>query len=340
VNGGRHPPSDAALIDNLRDAESRLAGVAHRTQTATCAALDRAGGRRVFLKCENLQRGGAFKFRGAFNTVAQLEESARRRGIAAFSSGNHAQAAAIAGGMFSAPVHLVMPEDASPVKVNACRGYGARVTLCKSAAAREQVCAELAARDGLTVVPPFDHPHIIAGQGTAALELLDDAADLDEIVVPCGGGGLLSGCAVAAKHKNPKCKVIGVEPQLGDDGVRSFTSGVLQTAPDCRSIADGARTPSLGELNFAVIRRFVDDMLSVSEEEIKHAVRFLFHRAKLVVEPSGALAAAALLAHKLPRPFMHQRCGIVLSGGNVDGAVMAAILAPAAGGEGGVNSAA
>ena len=310
-------------VAGLLDARTRLSGQAHKTPVTTCTTLDRIAGCRAFLKCENQQRGGAFKFRGAYNTIAQLDDAQRNKGIVAYSSGNHAQATALAGGLFSAPVHLVMPEDVSRVKLEACRGYGARINLHPPTEGREQAVEKILAGNDYAFVPPFDHPHIVAGQGTAALELMETVDDLDCLVVPCGGGGLLSGCAIATRHLNPACKVIGVEPELGDDAVRSFHCGTLQTVKNCRSIADGTRTPSLGALNFSIIRELVDDMVAVSEEQIREAVAFLFYRAKIVVEPSGALPVAALLAGKIKQAG---RTGVILSGGNIDGELMAGIL--------------
>jgi threonine dehydratase len=279
--------------------------------------VDARTGARVFFKPENLQRMGAFKIRGAYNALAQLPADAKKRGVVAFSSGNHAQAVALSGSLLGVPATIVMPTDAPRVKLEATRGYGAEVVMYDASNEDRQKIAETLARErGLTVVPPFDHPHIVAGQGTAAKELIEDAGPLDLLLVPCGGGGLLSGCAVAAKHLSPGCRVIGVEPAAGDDGLRSFRSGRIETVPLPRTIADGARTLSLGKMTFALIRRHVDDFLTVTDDELLQSMFFLWERMKVVVEPTGALAACALLQKKVDAANL--RVGVVLSGGNVD----------------------
>jgi threonine dehydratase len=280
----------------------------------------------VHFKCENLQRMGAFKFRGAFNALSQLTPEAKRRGVIAFSSGNHAQAVALASRMLGIPATIVMPKNAPRVKLDATRGYGAEViTYDNPGESREALAKRIAAERGLTVVPPFDHPHIVAGQGTAAKELIEDAGPLDVLLVPCGGGGLLTGCAIAAKHLAPACRVIGVEPAAGDDATRSFRTKSLQTIPFPDTIADGARTTSLGALTFPLLLQHVDDMLTVTDEELLRTMFFLWERMKIVVEPTGALAAAALLEKKIDAKGL--RVGIVLSGGNVDLAWAAGKLA-------------
>ena len=306
-------------------AAGRLHGVAHRTPVVRSTSLDEAVGATVLLKAENLQRGGAFKFRGAYNHLSALPADVRARGVLTTSSGNHAQAVALAGRMLGVPATIVMPKDAPKVKLEATRGYGAQVvSYDASNEDRQKIAEQLAAERGLTVIPPFDHPHILAGQGTAAKELIEDAGPLDILMVPCGGGGLLSGCALAARHLSPGCRVIGVEPAAGDDGMRSFRSGTLQTIGLPDTIADGARTMSLGKITFALIRANVDDFLTVTDAELLKSMFFLWERMKIVVEPTGALAACALLEKKLDAKG--RRVGVVLSGGNADIKTLAAML--------------
>ncbi len=282
----------------------------------TSSSVDALTGARVFFKCENFQRMGAFKFRGAFNALSQLEPDKRERGVVAFSSGNHAQAVALAGSILGIKAVIVMPDDAPQVKLEATRGYGAEVVQYAKHEPREEIAGRLAAERKLTLIPPFDHPHIIAGQGTAAKELLEDAGPLDVVMTPCGGGGLLSGCAIAAKHLAPNCRVLGVEPAAGDDATQSFVKKRLISIAVPDTIADGARTPSLGKLTFPIILRTVDDMLTVTDDELRRAMFFLWERMKIVVEPTGALAFAALYFKKTEVKGL--RVGVVLSGGNVD----------------------
>jgi threonine dehydratase len=309
--------SPEVTFGDVAQAHERIRGAVHRTPVLTSATVDARTGARVFFKPENLQRMGAFKIRGAYNALAQLPADAKKRGVVAFSSGNHAQAVALSGSLLGVPATIVMPTDAPRVKLEATRGYGAEVVMYDASNEDRQKIAETLARErGLTVVPPFDHPHIVAGQGTAAKELIEDAGPLDLLLVPCGGGGLLSGCAVAAKHLSPGCRVIGVEPAAGDDGLRSFRSGRIETVPLPRTIADGARTLSLGKMTFALIRRHVDDFLTVTDDELLQSMFFLWERMKVVVEPTGALAACALLQKKVDAANL--RVGVVLSGGNVD----------------------
>jgi threonine dehydratase len=304
-------------FDDVAAAHERIRAQARRTPVLTSATIDALTGASVHFKCENLQRMGAFKFRGAYNALSQLAPEARRRGVIAYSSGNHAQAVALASRMLGIPATIVMPKLAPRVKLDATRGYGAEViTYDDPNESREALATRLAAERGLTVVPPFDHPHIIAGQGTAAKELIEDAKALDLLLVPCGGGGLLTGCAIAAKHLAPSCRVIGVEPAAGDDATRSFRTKSLQTIKVPDTIADGARTTSLGRLTFPLLLRYVDDMLTVTDEELLRTMFFLWERMKIVVEPTGALAACALLEKKIDAKGL--RVGIVLSGGNVD----------------------
>ena len=313
-------------FEDVAAAHERIRAQARRTPVLTSATIDARTGASVHFKCENLQRMGAFKFRGAFNALSQLTPEARRRGVIAFSSGNHAQAVALASRMLGVPATIVMPKNAPRVKLDATRGYGAEViTYDNAGESREALAKRIAVERGLTLVPPFDHPHIVAGQGTAAKELIEDAGPLDVLLVPCGGGGLLTGCAIAAKHLAPACRVIGVEPAAGDDATRSFRTKSLQTIPFPDTIADGARTTSLGALTFPLLLQHVDDMLTVTDEELLRTMFFLWERMKIVVEPTGALAAAALLEKKLDAKG--QRVGIVLSGGNVDLAWAATKLA-------------
>jgi threonine dehydratase len=314
------------LFRRVTDAAERLRGVAHVTPVVTSRWLDERLGAAVFLKCESFQRIGAFKFRGAYNAISRLSADERRRGVVTFSSGNHAQGVALAGRLLGVAAVVVMPLDAPVIKREATEGYGARVVLYDPAErSREEIARELQQEHGYTLIPPFDHYDVLAGQGTAALELCDQAAGpLDMLLVPCGGGGLLSGCAIAAKGRTPGCRVVGVEPELADDATRSFYSGTLQTVKNPPTIADGTRTPSLGRITFPLVRTFVDAMATVSEESIMEAVRVLFYRLKLVVEPSGVLGLSALLSGKVRS---QGRVGVILSGGNVDGPTMQRILA-------------
>ena len=310
-------PTRDQMIARLREARARIDGVAHRTPVVTSRTLDQRLGARVFLKCENLQRGGAFKFRGAWNTISALPEGARRRGVVAFSSGNHAQAVALVAARLGIPAVIVMPSTAPASKLAATRGYGAEIVFYDRAGEeRDALAARLARERTLTLIPPFDHPDVVAGQGTAADELFEEVGPLDLLVVPVGGGGLISGSATAARARSPQCRVVGVEPDAGDDGGRSFRSGRLERieAPD--TIADGARTPALGALTFELIRREVADMTSVPDPELIGAMRFLWTRMKLVAEPTGVLGLAALLAGRVW--CEGQRVGVILSGGNVD----------------------
>jgi threonine dehydratase len=303
-------------FDDIAAAHERIKGHAHRTPVLTSATIDALTGARVFFKCENLQRMGAFKFRGAFNALSQLDPDQRRRGVLAFSSGNHAQAIALAGKILSIKTVIVMPEDAPKVKLEATRGYGGEVVTYRKDEKREEVARKLSEERKLTLIPPFDHPHIIAGQGTAAKELIEDAGVLDVLLVPCGGGGLLSGCAVAARRLLPDCRVIGVEPAAGDDATRSFKERRLVEIQVPETIADGARTTSLGKITYPLVLNNVADMLTVTDEELLRSMFFLWERMKIVVEPTGALAASALLERKIP--VRNLRVGVVLSGGNVD----------------------
>jgi threonine dehydratase len=304
-------------FDRVRQAAERLRGVAHRTPVATSRTLDERLGARLFLKCENLQRMGAFKFRGAYNAVAQLGPDERARGVLAYSSGNHAQAIALACRLLGARATIVMPDNAPAAKRQATEGYGARVvSYDRAREKREEIAERMQREGGQVLIPPYDHEDVIAGQGTAALELIEEAGELDLLLAPCGGGGLLSGSALAARALLPRCRVIGVEPELADDATRSFRSGTLQTVHNPPTIADGARTPSLGALTFPLVRANVDDMTTVPDEALVRAMRFVWERMKLVVEPTGVLGLAAALAGRVDVRGL--RVGVILSGGNVD----------------------
>ncbi len=304
-------------FDDVLSAAARIAGVAHRTPVATSRLLNEVCGADLFLKCENLQRVGAFKFRGAFNAVSRLSDEERSRGVITHSSGNHAQALALVCRILGVKATIVMPEDAPAMKLAATRDYGAEVVVYDILKdTREAISSRLAAEHGYTLVPPYDHPHIVAGAGTAALELFQEVGDLDYLFVPCGGAGLLSGCAIAAKAMCPGCKVIGVEPAAGDDATRSFKTGVLQTVHNPHTIADGARTPYLGKVTFPLVRQHVDDMMTVEDEDLVRTMYFVWTRMKLVVEPTGVLGLAAVFNHRYD--VAGKRVGAVISGGNVD----------------------
>jgi len=311
--------------DDVAAAAECLQGIAHRTPVLSSRTLDQRLSATVFLKCESFQRMGAFKFRGAYNAISRLSDEERRRGVVTYSSGNHAQATALAGRLLGAAVTVVMPADAPAVKRAATEGYGARVVSYDPAKEkREDVARALQGEDGPVLIPPFDHPQVIAGQGTAAKELIEEVGGLELLLVPCGGGGLLSGSALAARRLAPACRVVGVEPEAGDDATRSFKTGVLQTVENPRTIADGARTASLGTLTFPLVRQHVDDMVTVSDAEIVEALRFVWERMKLVVEPTGALGLAAALAGRVE--VAGRRVGVIVSGGNADVGAIGVLL--------------
>ena len=314
-------------LDDVRAAAERLSGIAHRTPVLTSHTLDERTGSTAFLKAECLQRGGAFKFRGAYNMISSLGPEERERGVVAYSSGNHAQAVSLAARLLDTSATILMPADTPPAKLDATRGYGAEiVTYDRYSEDREALGAALAAeRGGLALVPPYEHPLIMAGQGTAALELLEDAPGLDALLVPVGGGGLIAGCATAAKALRPGIRVIGVEPENGDDTRRSLEAGERVRIPVPRTIADGQQADIPGELTFAVNRQVVDTIVTVSDAEILDAMAFLFDRMKLVTEPSGASAAAALLAGRAETGGA--RVGVVISGGNVGVARLGELMA-------------
>jgi threonine dehydratase/serine racemase len=308
----------AAELSSVRAAAHRIAEWAHHTPVHTCATLDALAGRALFFKCENFQKVGAFKFRGACNAVMKLPDDVARRGVVTHSSGNHAQALALAAKLRGIPAHIVMPNNASPVKRRAVEGYGGRVIDCEpTLTARETTAAAVLKETGATLLPPYDHPDIIAGQGTAALELLEQVADLDAMVAPVGGGGLISGVTIAAKGINPAIRIFAAEPLGADDAARSKAAGRLipQTGP--KTIADGLLT-SLGDLTWPIIRDLVERVITVREEEIVAAMRLMWERAKLLVEPSAAVPVAAVLSDEFKAVGGLKRVGIVLSGGNVN----------------------
>ena len=318
------------VLADIEAAAQRIKGHAHRTPVLTSRTIDRKTGGSVFFKCENFQRAGAFKFRGAFNALSRLGPDERRRGVLTFSSGNHAQAIALSGSLLSVPTVVVMPKDAPEVKVRATREYGAEVVLYdRHETNREELGRKISEERGLVTIPPYDHADVIAGQGTAALELFESSGPLDYFFVCVGGGGLVSGCAAAAAAVSPGCKVIGVEPEAGDDATRSFKTKTLQTVTNPDTIADGARTPSLGKLTFAMVLAHVHDMMTVSDQELATTMFYLWERLKIVVEPTGALAAAAALSGRVD--LRERKVGVLISGGNVDMAAIPRLLAIAKG---------
>ena len=313
-------------LEVIRDAAWRLQGQAHRTPLATSRTLNGLAGAEVYCKCENLQRAGAFKFRGAYNAVSQLGADQKQRGVVSFSSGNHAQALALVGQLLHTPTVIVMPDDAPAVKLAATRGYGAEVVLYDRVEQKREVIArQLGEERGLALIPPFEHPHIIAGQGTTALELLTDVPDLDVLIVPIGGGGLISGCSLAAHALKPEMRVFGVEPDTANDTFLSLQQGEIVATPQSHSIMDGLLPTAPGELTFSIMRQHLEGVALVTDEEAREAVRFLLMRMKLLVEPSGAAPIAALMAGKIPN-VGGKKIGVVLSGGNIDAAKLAGML--------------
>lgn len=309
---------------HIESAYQRISSLVHQTPVHRSQTLDEQLGAEVYFKCENFQKVGAFKFRGALNSLLQLSEAQKSNGVIAYSSGNHAQAIACAGKLLGIQTTIVMPDNAPTIKLMATKGYGATVVqFDPNQQTREDVAAEINANQKLTLIPPFNNERVIAGQGTAAFEFHQMCPDLEQILVPCGGGGLLSGIAIATRHMNPNCKIYGIEPKLADDATLSFKTGKLHSNPNPPTIADGTRTTSLGDITFPLIQNNVDDMITVSEEAIKEAVRFFFLRMKLVVEPSGALGLAALLSGELK---VKGKTGIIVSGGNIDAKTMSEIL--------------
>jgi len=309
--------AQTVVYADLVAAAERLQGNAHLTPVLTSRTIDALTGHQVFFKCENFQRTGSFKFRGAYNALSQLDLQQRQQGVLAFSSGNHAQAMSLAGSLLQISTTILMPEDAPAVKQAATRGYGAEVLLFdRHTTSREALAERLSAERGSILIPPYDHPQVIAGQGTVGKELFEQVGELDLLLVCCGGGGLLSGCAIAASELAPQCQVIGVEPANGDDVTRSFQTKTIQSVHNPDTIADGARTPAPGLVTFPLILQHVQAMLTVTDEQLLRAMILLWERLKIVVEPTGALAAAALLEGLIEQPAA--RVGVVISGGNLD----------------------
>ncbi len=315
----------APTFDDVTDAAARLVGAAHRTPVLTSRTADARTGATLFFKCENFQRMGAFKFRGAYNAIAHFDAEQRKAGVITYSSGNHAQAIALAAKLAGIRATIVMPHDAPAAKLEATRGYGGEViTYDRYTESREEIGARLAQERGMTLVPPYDHPHVIAGQGTAAKELIDETGPLDLLVVCLGGGGLLAGSALSAAALSPDCRIIGVEPEAGNDGQQSLARGEVVHIATPRTIADGAASTHLGAYNFPIIRRLVEQIVTVSDAQLVETMRFFAERMKMVVEPTGCLAAAAVLDGVLP--VEGKRVGVLVSGGNVDLARYAELL--------------
>jgi threonine dehydratase len=309
--------SDEIQLSDIRQAAERIRAIAHRTAVFTSRSFDAIAGANVFFKCENFQRGGAFKIRGAANFVYSIPKDRLGSGVVSYSSGNHAQAVAIAAASVGIPATIVMPADAPKSKLDATRGYGARVvTYDRLTGSRETIGRQISEESGATLVPPYDHPWTIAGQGTAALEFLEEIANLDALVVPIGGGGLISGCAIAAKALRPAMRVFGIEPEDGNDTYLSMRAGSRVEIPMPQTIADGLRATKPGTITFPIIQKYVEDIVLVSDREIRDTMKFLLTRMKMLIEPSGAATAAALHQRKLPAGM--KRVGAILSGGNVD----------------------
>ena len=312
-------------IELIREAAARIRGRVHRTPVVTSRSFNDATGKEVFFKCENLQRAGAFKIRGATNKILSLTDEEKKRGVAAFSSGNHAQAVALASREAGIRAVIAMPEDAPKAKVAATRGYGAEIVFYdRLKQDREEVAIEIAERDGRVMVPPYDDYSILAGQGTCGLELLEEVPDLDCLLTPCSGGGLFAGVSSAAKAMNPQIRCFAVEPDTADDTRQSFLKGERVSIPPPPTIADGLRVQSPGTLTFPILQKTAEDVLTVSDEEIIETIRFLLFRMKLLVEPSGAAAAAAVFTGKLPHDT--KRVGVVISGGNIDAELLSQFL--------------
>ncbi len=308
---------DLPTFDDVAAAASRIEGHAHRTPVLTSRTADTESGAHVFFKCENLQRVGAFKFRGAFSALAKFSEDQRRSGVVAFSSGNHAQAIALSAKLLNMPATIVMPHDAPAAKVAATRGYGGNVVFFdRYTEDREQIGRDLAEKHGMTLIPSYDHPDVIAGQGTAAKELFEDVGALDALFVCLGGGGLLAGSSLAARALSPECKIYGVEPEAGNDGQRSFRSGSIVHIDTPQTIADGAQTQHLGHFTFPIIRRDVDDVLTATDAQLVECMRFFASRMKMMVEPTGCLGWAAV--RNMKDRLHGKRIGVIVSGGNID----------------------
>ncbi len=322
----REKDMELPTYDEVIAASERLKGVAHRTPVLTSRTADERTGAKLFFKCENFQRMGAFKFRGAYNSIAQFSEAQRKAGVLTYSSGNHAQAIALAAMLLGVKSTIIMPHDAPVSKVAATRGYGGEViTYNRYTESREELGRRLSAERGMTLIPPYDHPHVIAGQGTAAKELLEETGSLDVLLVCLGGGGLLSGSALSSRALNPRCTVIGVEPEAGNDGQQSFRKGEIVRIEVPDTIADGAQTTYLGQYTFALIKKLVDDIVTVSDAQLVETMRFFAGRMKIVVEPTGCLAAAAALSGAVN--VSGKRVGVLISGGNVDLGTFAKLIA-------------
>lgn len=316
-------------------AAERLQGLHHRTPVLAEETINERFDAEVFFKCENLQRTGSFKFRGAFNAMSVLTDAQRERGVVAYSSGNHAQAIALAAGLLDVRATIIMPSDAPRIKLESVRSRLAKapegsevIQYDRAQTSREELAQRIVEERGMVLIPPHDHPNVMAGQGTVAMELFEDVGELDWLFVSCGGGGLLSGCAICTQTMSPTCRVVGVEPDAGDDGCRSFKTRTLHTIPDPQTIADGARTPCLGRHNFPVILEYVDEMLSVPDSALVESMKLVMERLKQIVEPTGVLALAGLakVASERPQDIAGRRIGVILSGGNVDLDLLAGLL--------------
>ncbi|HWK61552.1 MAG TPA: threo-3-hydroxy-L-aspartate ammonia-lyase [Eoetvoesiella sp.] len=312
-------------FDDVAAASERIRGYAHKTPVMTSRTVDEDFGASVFFKCENLQRMGAFKFRGGFNALSRLTPEQRKAGVVAFSSGNHAQAVALSARLLDIPATIVMPHDAPAGKMAATKGYGGNVVVYdRYTQDREQIGRELAEKHGLTLIPPYDHPDVLCGQGTVAKELFEELGPLDALFVPLGGGGLLSGCALAARALAPDCQLYGVEPEAGNDGQRSLRTGAIVHIDTPKTIADGAQTQHLGNLTFPIIQRDVNDILTASDTELIDCMAFIATRMKIIVEPTGCLGFAA--ARRMKDRLKGKRIGVILSGGNIDMARFAGLV--------------
>ncbi len=321
------PNSLAVSFEDIDQAHQRIAHAAHRTPVLTSTLANQRVDANLFFKCENFQRIGAFKFRGAYNAIAQFTSAQCSKGVIAYSSGNHAQAIALSARLLGMQAVIVMPSDAPAIKVAATRDYGAEIVLYdRYSEDREALGLRLAQERGLTLIPPYDHPHVIAGQGTVAKELIEEVGALDVLFVPLGGGGLLAGCAIAAKTMNPSCIVIGVEPEAGNDGQRSLRGGAIVHIDTPKTIADGAQTQHLGQYTFPILQKFVDDVVTVSDASLIEAMKFFASRMKIIVEPTGCLGAAAVFENKFT--ISSKKVGVVVSGGNVDLARFASLIQP------------
>ncbi len=312
-------------FEDVQAAAERLEGIAHRTPVLTSRTVNRMAGCEVFFKCENLQRGGSFKFRGAYNTLVQLSDTEKKRGVVAYSSGNHAQGVAYSAKLLGIPATIAMPTDAPKAKLEATRDYGAEILYYdRLNQERARIAQDFAREHAATLIPPYDHPHIMAGQGTAGLELMEQIPDLDALLTPIGGGGLLSGCAIAAKQHNPEIRIFGVETMASNDWWRSFRAGHRVKIPPPDTIADGMRTQQPGKLTFPLIHSLADDILLVGENEVVETLQLILLRMKILAEPTGCVAPAAILFHRVQPP--PKKVGVVISGGNIDPSLLSRLL--------------